>query len=735
MRRPPRLAWGLVGKVTNPTAATYISPLGAAGPAFEACSPCAEPLRLGRLAVLLVALALLAVGVHFLHAFQVARNAGVLLDQADQARQEADAAKKAGNAAKAADSLAKAADYLGRYLGFHPDDADAVAKLGLVLEEQARSPLQKQRTFLVLDKAVRLDPAPRRRPPAVGGPGGGHRPDARRPGTFELSLERPRPRRPGIGIPSRPQRGGRRAFPGGESGLRKGHPPRPSSCGDLRPSGVAAAPARRPARQDPGDGKSHKDADGVTHYANPQDVMEDMVKAFRPPSAEALLARSRYLREIGLFADAARDMDAARAMAPEEVEVLLASAELEQEKGDLEGARRDLEQGLKLHPEEVRFHLELAGLELRGARRGGPTRSPNCTERSNRSRRSPTTPTTCGTSRTCSSTPGNAGRCGTCSAKLNAEGPSPAADFLQARLDFDAGQFGAAAALLEDRRQGAGGVPGAGPTNRPAPRPLLRAAGEPGPAAGRLPPRRRGRAVLAAGAAGPGFRPARRWQARRGAGRVPPAGPPPPEARLQAIRLLILRNLRSPADKRNWKEAEALLDEAPEDVRKNERISGWRKSICWSPRGGSMRPGSGWTPPSPRSRRRSAAGSRWPNWPIWKRRPAAHRRRRRGKSWIRRRATSAIRWTCAWPARQGSPASTGRRPSRRLGLLEEKADPFDAADRTRLLLGLGDAYIRAGAVEAALRVYKQERDRSPDDLEVRLRLFDLSLQTKDEAAG
>ena len=86
------------------------------------------------------------------------RNAGVLLDQADQARQEADAAKKVGDAAKAADSLAKAADYLSRYLGFHPNDAGAVARLGLVLEEQAHSPLQKQRAFLVLDKAVRLDP-------------------------------------------------------------------------------------------------------------------------------------------------------------------------------------------------------------------------------------------------------------------------------------------------------------------------------------------------------------------------------------------------------------------------------------------------------------------------------------------------------------------------------------------------------------------------------------------------
>ena len=166
---------------------------------------------------------------------------------------------------------------------------------------------------------------------------------------------------------------------------------------------------------DPGDGKSHKDADGVTRYANPQDVMEDMVKASDPPSAEALLARSGYLREVGLFADAARDVDAARAMAPEEVEVLLASAELEQEKGDLEGARRDLEKGLKLHPEEVRFHLELAGLELRGGPTGRADAVAQLHEALETLKRCPTTPMTSGTSRTCSSTPGNAGRCGNCS--------------------------------------------------------------------------------------------------------------------------------------------------------------------------------------------------------------------------------------------------------------------------------------------------------------------------------
>ena len=68
---------------------------------------------------------LAGVGVHFLHAYQVLCNAGVLLDQAYEARQDADKAKNAAHAVKTNDSLAKAADYLSRYLGFHPDDAGA----------------------------------------------------------------------------------------------------------------------------------------------------------------------------------------------------------------------------------------------------------------------------------------------------------------------------------------------------------------------------------------------------------------------------------------------------------------------------------------------------------------------------------------------------------------------------------------------------------------------------------
>ena len=71
---------------------------------------------------------------------------------------------------------------------------------------------------------------------------------------------------------------------------------------------------------------------------------------------------------------------------------------------------------------------------------------------------------------------------------------------------------------------------------------------------------------------------------------------------------------------------------------------------------------------------------------------------------------------------------------KRLPALEEGTDAFDAAQRTRLLTGLADAYRRAGAADAALRLCKQARGLAPDDLGVLLRLFDLSVETKDVAA-
>ena len=97
-----------------------------------------------RVAAVLALCVVLAGGVHFLHAFQVRRTASALKDLATAAEQVGD--------------HAKAAEYLGRYLGLHPDDGDALAEYGLVLDKQAeaaKSGRLKLRAFLVLSQAMR----------------------------------------------------------------------------------------------------------------------------------------------------------------------------------------------------------------------------------------------------------------------------------------------------------------------------------------------------------------------------------------------------------------------------------------------------------------------------------------------------------------------------------------------------------------------------------------------------
>ncbi len=97
------------------------------------------------LAQLLLTLVVLGVGVHFLHAFQVKRNAKAFLLRADEA--EADK------------EFDKSLDYLRRYLGFHPNDTEAQVRYALLLDKQATTPQARLRAFFALEQAHRADPS------------------------------------------------------------------------------------------------------------------------------------------------------------------------------------------------------------------------------------------------------------------------------------------------------------------------------------------------------------------------------------------------------------------------------------------------------------------------------------------------------------------------------------------------------------------------------------------------
>jgi tetratricopeptide (TPR) repeat protein len=86
---------------------------------------------------------LLSAGVHFAHSFQVKRNAQGLSEQAALLEQEG--------------KLGEATGYLGQYLGMVPDDTDALARLGLLLDQLAKSPRARMRPFFLLEQVLRRD--------------------------------------------------------------------------------------------------------------------------------------------------------------------------------------------------------------------------------------------------------------------------------------------------------------------------------------------------------------------------------------------------------------------------------------------------------------------------------------------------------------------------------------------------------------------------------------------------
>src|SRR5262249_35765067 len=100
---------------------------------------------------LLCALLAMAVGVHFLHAYQVRRSASGLLAQAEEAESE--------------ERYEEAAKLLNHYLGYVPEDTDALARYGFALDKLSAPPANvlatramRLRAMLVFEQVVRLQP-------------------------------------------------------------------------------------------------------------------------------------------------------------------------------------------------------------------------------------------------------------------------------------------------------------------------------------------------------------------------------------------------------------------------------------------------------------------------------------------------------------------------------------------------------------------------------------------------
>jgi tetratricopeptide (TPR) repeat protein len=509
---------------------------------------------------LLASVLVLGIAVHFIHAFQVRRNAGALLERADKAEKDG--------------HLPEAAQYLRRYRVLVPDDTDALARYGFVLSKLARTPKGAEQVLWVFEQVLRADPG---------------RDDARREVVrlFMNRLKEPRfadarhhleilrRSRPAdaeveqlLALCCEAQGEYKEARHWWDQAIRHA-PDRQENYERL------AALLRRHNPLDEGESKQTVAAKvtacwaqaglpsgllwvilyppGQTGGPHPGDKIMDALVAANGRSFQAFLARMRYRKQYAL-PGAEADLARAQRLGPREPEVVLAAAGLAREKGNPAQARILLNQGLETHPQDARLYLALADLEHQADRRGDAIA---CLRRGLKQKA------------------GNAellyalaelliqGRhtdeARKCLAQLRrAEFPAAPLAYLDARLAMVEEKWGEAARGLEEVRSA--------PTATSELKKLVDLAlGQCYQELGEVD--QQYAAFQRAARREPGWAPATRGRAAALAamGKIDEAVeeyrkiPDSPEGRLALARLLILRNLRLSPERRQWEEVDKLL--------------------------------------------------------------------------------------------------------------------------------------------------------------------------------
>ncbi len=282
---------------------------------------------------IVVSLAGLGLGVHLVHGYQAGRLASTLREQARQAQEQG--------------QTNRAALFLQRYLAFAPNEADALADYGVLLEGMARTPYERGRAAGVYGQVLARQPqrGDIRRRLAVLDLQLGWTDEARE------HLEKLLQARPG------------QADLEGLLGL----------CLELAGEAKSAAAAyRQSLAHDPKQRDVAVRLARLLHgpLADPRQaarVLDDLVQA-HAGAAEALLDRALFRMDTGALDEAAADLARARARAPDDLRVLLAAADLAGRRGRTDEARGCWRQVRSRSPAHAGAHLALASLEARAGR-------------------------------------------------------------------------------------------------------------------------------------------------------------------------------------------------------------------------------------------------------------------------------------------------------------------------------------------------------------------------------
>ncbi|HEY7314568.1 MAG TPA: tetratricopeptide repeat protein [Gemmataceae bacterium] len=297
-------------------------------------------------AALLAILVPLGTAVHFLHGYQVKRNAGSLRERAHQA------------SAEGRDD--QAAEYLGDYLRYVPGDDDALAEYGMLLDKSAKSPKAQLRAYLVLDRVLRRQP---------------QRQDVcRRLAELAMKLRRYRDAEDHLaGLRQEPPKDAEIEELLGRCRLARGNyrPARDSfqNAIQLAPDRIDSYLALADLFHDhAGDIKQRgEQLDGVKKAEETLTAMIDANKN----SYKAYLGRAQYLHRtappaarIEALTEAEKDLAEARRLAPNEADLFLASAKFASDRQDFVKVREYLTAGCAKHPKDARMYRFLAAVEL-----------------------------------------------------------------------------------------------------------------------------------------------------------------------------------------------------------------------------------------------------------------------------------------------------------------------------------------------------------------------------------
>ncbi len=672
--------------------------------------PSADPPRPRRvdfryLTFFLVLAVFLGTGTHFLHAYQVRRNADAFLALADRA--EAD------------NEPDRAADYLGRYVRLRPNDLDTRARYALLIDRLGKAP--KYVVYLAMDVVLQRDPHSER--PEIRRRAAELAMDLRRPGDARVHIERLLAKNPDdadledrLGRCEEEAKQFAKARAAYESALK--HAP------------GRVVTAYRLARLLRGTLNPAPQADRV---AEADKVMDAAVLA-NPDSFEARMVRCRYYQAGGNLDAAEKDLDYARdKLAPDNADVLLASADLARDRTRPAAARRYLQRGRELYPKDPRFPLALARLELRS---GGGDRPVAVEQLRESLRHSPADPETLFTLADLFLDAGGAADARELLGRLAALNVTPQAlDFLRARLLAGEGKVGEAVALLEQSRANFTAQEGTGFLNAKSNLLLggwYEQLGNPERQLAAYERMLRDDPTSVKARAGKAAALARLGRNDDALTLYRSLVAEAPALRLNVARLLAAQNLSLPPERRDWTEAEALLRDAPPDVR--DRVESRLLLVDLLALSG--------RPKEAEAEAEAACRDRPKEVRFWLARAALAGRGAKADpakaqavlDEAEKQLGDSVDLRLARADRlAGKPPAEARWELLRL---EDKAGDFPAADRGRLEAGLAAAHLaRTKDTKEAVRLLTLAAEHLPGDIAVRQQLFELAMADGDDAAA